>query len=63
MRRKICAEDERISSRAIGTVLGAGLISLVATFILFSDVVGVIVFSFQAMTAVCKRHFVDKTSG
>jgi hypothetical protein len=62
MRRKICAEDERVSSRAIGTVLGAGLISLVAAFILFSDIVGVIVFLFQLIAAICKRNIVDKTS-
>ncbi|XP_056000166.1 uncharacterized protein LOC130048073 [Ostrea edulis] len=61
IRTKTCAEDDRFSSRAIGTALGAGLISLLAALILFPDIKKVIYFSFQQLTAVCKRNDADKT--
>lgn len=37
-RSKTCAEDERMTSRAIGFVLGVGLISVLSALILFPDI-------------------------
>lgn len=37
-RSKTCAEDERMTSRAIGFVFGVGLISVLSALILFPDI-------------------------
>jgi hypothetical protein len=61
MRSKTCAEDDRVSSLAIGTIFGAGLLSLLGVAILFSDIIGVIVFSYEQIADLCKRIDVNKT--
>uniref|UniRef100_K1QZA2 Uncharacterized protein n=1 Tax=Magallana gigas TaxID=29159 RepID=K1QZA2_MAGGI len=51
-RSKTCAEDERMTSRAIGFVLGVGLISVLSALILFPDIHTLIR---HAMERVCEK--------
>ncbi|XP_061195267.1 uncharacterized protein LOC133203508 [Saccostrea echinata] len=56
IRSKTCAEDDRMSSRAIGSVLGAGLLSFLAIFILFSDVLRVCRYFTKWINAICTKN-------
>nr|XP_022313122.1 uncharacterized protein LOC111118103 [Crassostrea virginica] len=56
LRSKSCANDERISSRAMGMVLGAGLLSALAAFILFPDLQTVCSHILKGICNLCRKR-------
>ncbi|XP_078316900.1 uncharacterized protein LOC111119137 [Crassostrea virginica] len=56
LRSKSCANDERTSSRAMGMVLGAGLLSALAAFILFPDLYTVCSHILKGICNLCRKR-------
>ena len=56
LRSKSCTNDERTSSRAMGMVLGAGLLSALAAFILFPDLQTVCSHILKGICNLCRKR-------